>query len=156
MQYSFDSDSILTVSFYKQILFEFEDRFKDVSSQSFVENWNKYSTAIQALFESQYDTSAFVTTWPRDIENILALLKLFPSSKVGKHCLANRATFHKASNKLFVFRTVNIHIHDFSLTDSTNLRLIFFELWYFFHAGWNATSKPYGEREYLPIHYCLR
>lgn len=66
--------------------------------------------ALQVLFESQYDTSAFVTTWPEDIENILALLKLFPSSKVGKKSLANRATFNRATQKLFVFRTVNTYI----------------------------------------------
>lgn len=91
-------------------MFEYEDRFKNVESQSFLENWKSYSIAIKELLETQYDSSVFVTTWPEDIENILALLKLFPSSKVGKNCLANRATFHRATSKLFVFRTVNINI----------------------------------------------
>lgn len=81
-----------------------------MDTQSLVENWKKYGAAIKLLLEQQYEKSSFVTTWPEEIEQILSLLKLLPSTRVGKNSLKNRKTFHRATTKLFVFRTVNIHI----------------------------------------------
>lgn len=98
---------------FKQILFEYADRFDNVDPQSFLDNWNKYGKALQDLLNTQYKASGFASMWPEDIERILGLLKLFPPSKIGKNSVANSEVFQRAAKKLFVFRSVNIEFFSF-------------------------------------------
>lgn len=72
----------------------------------FCNNWQRISTGLSAVINDQYQSSMFFTNWSKDIEDILVLLKLLPSNRVGKNALANRDTFYKSSEKLVVFLQV--------------------------------------------------
>lgn len=93
----------------KQVLFEFDESFTEIDSMGFINNWQSFAIALNDILTHQYSSSLFYTNWPADIENILILLKLFPSSKVGKHALATRDTFYKASEKLIMFCEVFLY-----------------------------------------------
>lgn len=84
-----------------------------------IEKWERYAYGLNATMQSRYNSSMFFTNWPQEIENLLILLKLFPSSKTGKNMLAKRDTFYKASEKLIVFYEVFNAIH---CTDYGNYR----------------------------------
>lgn len=92
------------------ILFEYQDRFACFeAADEFNKHWGKYSDSLDSLIKTQYECNAFYTNWSEDIEkSLLVVLKLFPSSKLGKNKLAKRETFHNATEKLIVFRPVNI------------------------------------------------
>lgn len=98
------------------ILFEYVERFGHLKAErGLLSNWYKYSSVLEELIKTQFESQAFYSNWPEDVENFMVLLKLFPASRVGKKKLAQRETFHNASEKLIIFRKVNFATHIFTM-----------------------------------------
>lgn len=91
----------------------------------FKDKWTQVSSALNLLLESQYNNSMFYTNWPKDIEDILILLKLFPSNRVGRNALANRETFYNASEKLIKFCQVILAIFRSNVVNFSTNHTIF-------------------------------
>lgn len=92
--------------FFLQIVFDFNDRFPDASTNNFIETWDEFSVAFQNVLKSQYKSCDFYSYWREDIEKIFIPLKLFPLMAVGRNVTAKRDTFTEAIDKFIVFRNV--------------------------------------------------
>lgn len=75
----------------------------------FINSWQRFAVGLNDVIDKQYFSSKFYTNWAEDVENIIALLKLLPSSKVGRNALATRETFYNATDKLIVFCRVRVN-----------------------------------------------
>lgn len=74
-------------------------RYKNINSNVFLDLWPVFSVRLrESLDEYQIHMK---TLWPREIDDILILMKLFPP-KAGKK--PDAESFFKAIENLFVFR----------------------------------------------------
>lgn len=94
------------------MLIDYNIRFNAETSNILIENWSMYSKILNNTLTATYGSHIY-TQWPRDIQDILVLLKLLPatnkSKKVGE---AEIEVFNKAIDKLFLFRKV-VHLNLF-------------------------------------------
>lgn len=88
-------------NFSFQLLADYEEQFKESNPKAFLEQWPIYELKLREICNQKYECVKH-TAWPDEIENILLLLKLFPS-KTG-----NVESFYKSIEKLIVFCVVSI------------------------------------------------
>lgn len=68
--------------------------------------WNTLSKHAVDVYESHFNTK-FTSSWTKDIDQLLVLLKLLPAKAAGKNLASIESSFAKAEQKLIVFRTVS-------------------------------------------------
>lgn len=91
-----------------QILKEFELAYPNVNASAFLDKWLAISPQIRNILFSHYQKGNFKTDWPADVENILVLLKMFPSRQVGRNVIASDSNFKKALEEFIHFEPVRI------------------------------------------------
>lgn len=88
-----------------KVLYEFSLRYPNVSDNAFDHAWKKLSMRAVDVFENYYQTK-FISSWSKDISNLLVLLKMFPAKASGTNFSLIESSFKKAEKKLIVFREV--------------------------------------------------
>lgn len=88
--------------------------------------WSSIAPQLQVILTQHYKVSKFQTDWAEEIENILLLLKMFPSGQLGRNVIASDATFKKAVEQFiqlepviyffYPFQNVNKNIHIIKLS----------------------------------------
>lgn len=105
------------IPFEMQILFDFEQTYK-LAGGKLIENWSKYPIKLREILAS----SSFTTSWPRDIEDFLILLKLLPMSTKSPKGVQ---TFDKSVENLIVFQPVSILFFHISLQNNCQKNSLF-------------------------------
>lgn len=82
--------------------------FPVAKSDAFLQLWPKYELHLREILTQDYKLCV-QTIWPKEIENILVLLKLFPAKSVGRNT-SNILSFNKAVDKLIIFHEVRNQI----------------------------------------------
>lgn len=80
-------------------------RYPTIDQNAFLVKWPKYATRVHDVLKTYYKKS-IKTMWCKDIESILALLKMLPAKGNGRN-LQSMETFNRSIDKLFWFRTVS-------------------------------------------------
>lgn len=93
---------------FLQILFDFSVRYKEIDCNAFLDTWPTHSVRLNDILKDQYESSIY-TMWTEDIQDLLILLKLLPAKTNGRNLLSVES-FNKATEKLFVFRKVRLHL----------------------------------------------
>lgn len=88
---------------YSQIGFDFDARFPNVNSDGLLNNWITVKGRVREILEKQYKF-VIKSSWPEDIEDFLALLKLM--SATNRTTMAGIVGYNKAVEKLIVFQQV--------------------------------------------------
>lgn len=102
--------SVFTKHFF-QILKEFELSNEKVNCRAFFEKWPNFSTKLWDILTKHYNQHEFGTDWAKDIEEVLVLLKIFPSRQVGKNVIASDRTFENSVKNFIQFEPVG-HLCD--------------------------------------------
>lgn len=87
-----------------QILFDFEEQFKNIEPNVFPEQWTIFGNRLQVIMSKFYRRQDY-TNWQEDIENILLLLAAVPY-KLRNNNTEPVLSFKKSISKLIVFRKV--------------------------------------------------
>lgn len=72
----------------------------------FLDQWPNLRKRLNYILNNQYKSS-IQTLWPKDIQDILILLKLVHTKATGRN-LQSIVGFNKSIDKLIVFREVRI------------------------------------------------
>lgn len=90
-----------------QISYEFSLRYPNEDEFAFQNAWNMLSRRAVNVFESYYATK-FKSSWTKDIDQLLVLLKMLPTKAAGKNLAQIESSFAKAEQKLIIFRMVKL------------------------------------------------
>lgn len=80
----------------------------NVNAYAFLNKWSTISPQIRNILSSHYQKGNFKTDWSEDVENILVLLKMFPSRQVGRNVIASDSNFKKALEEFIHFEPVKL------------------------------------------------
>lgn len=106
MSYQLNIFSIISLYVYYQILKEFELMTDSTIASSFSTKWPELSKKLRIILTQTYQQKRFCTDWSLEIENILILLKLFPSCQIGRNIVASSTNFKRSTEKLIKYETV--------------------------------------------------
>lgn len=93
-------------SSFKQILFDFEQRYETINHDALIEGWDSMRTVLASVLNDHYKIVVH-TVWMQEMHEILLLIRLFPLKSSGRN-LGNIVSFVRAIEKLFVFKKVCI------------------------------------------------
>lgn len=72
-----------------------------------LEKWDDYAPRLTNILKNEYNQKSFKTEWSAEVEDVLILLKLFPSKQIGRNVIASDLTFKKSIEKMIEFLPVN-------------------------------------------------
>lgn len=87
-----------------QLLSDYEAQYADLNCNVFLEEWHNYQRKLRDYCNKKFKCKKH-SAWPDEIENVLLLLKLFPSKTRGAKN-AEPQSFYKSIDKLIVFNVV--------------------------------------------------
>lgn len=89
-----------------QILKEFELANPEINATAFIDKWTMFGPQLRDILTNHYKVQTFTTDWPKDVEDILVLLKMFPARQVGRNVIASDTTFKKSVDQLIHYEPV--------------------------------------------------
>lgn len=89
-----------------QMTTEFELAHPTVNASAFLNKWPAIFPQLRNILRVHYREMNFKTDWSEDVENILVLLKMFPSRQIGRNVIASDATFKKSVEQFIHFEPV--------------------------------------------------
>lgn len=79
-------------------------QYINLNCNAFLEDWPRYQQKLRNHCNEKYKCRKH-SAWPDEIENVLLLLKLFPSKTRGVNA-AESPSFYKSIDKLVIFNVV--------------------------------------------------
>ncbi|XP_055306986.1 uncharacterized protein LOC129571243 [Sitodiplosis mosellana] len=89
------------------ILMEFSQANPTVNASVFVNEWPSISQQLRGILANHYKQKTFKTDWSAEIEDVLVVLKLFPTNQVGRNVIASIPNFNKSMNQFIHFEPLN-------------------------------------------------
>lgn len=96
------------MKYYLKILQEFEYANPNIDAAAFINKWPEMWAQFRYILIDHYKVNTFTTDWSEEVENILVLLKMFPSKQVGKNVIASNINFNKSVESFLHFEPVSL------------------------------------------------
>lgn len=91
------------------MLFDFTLLFEDINSSSLVDTWPQIADKLESIFKINYPKMQFTTTFSKEIEQFLILLRIFPYK--AKRGNVPAETFYNTIKRFVIFSKVFDFLH---------------------------------------------
>lgn len=86
-----------------------------INASAFLDSWPRFSEQLRLVFVAHYKQKDICTDWCAEIEEVLLLLKMFPSRRAGRNVIASDAMFMKSIDKLIQKEPVMHFLNNFHI-----------------------------------------